>query len=77
MMEQWNSGVMGSGIIQCWINGPTTGGIDNKIKMATIFLKTNIPAFSPRCRLYESEGTIPLFHFQGKFGSPKKPLYSQ
>jgi len=44
MMEQWNSGVMGSGIMQCWINGPATGGIDDKIKMALILLKTNIPA---------------------------------
>jgi hypothetical protein len=26
MMEQWNSGIMGSGIMQCWINGPATGG---------------------------------------------------
>jgi len=45
MMEQWNSGVMGSGIMQFWINGPATGGIDDKIKMAVILLKTNIPAF--------------------------------
>jgi hypothetical protein len=45
MMEQWNSGVMGSGIMQCWINGPATGGIDDKIKMAIILFKTNIPAF--------------------------------
>jgi len=45
MMEQWNSGIMGSGIMQCWINGPTTGGIDDKIKMVNILLKTNIPSF--------------------------------
>jgi hypothetical protein len=44
-MEQWNSGVMGSGIMQCWINGSATGGIDDKIKMAIIPWKTNIPAF--------------------------------
>ena len=44
---------MGSGIMQCWINGPATGGIDDKIKMAIILLKTNIPAFSPRRRLYD------------------------
>jgi hypothetical protein len=31
--------------MQCWINGPATGGIDDKIKMAIILLKTNIPAF--------------------------------
>jgi hypothetical protein len=36
---------MGSGIMQCWINGPATDGIDGKIKMADILLKTNIPAF--------------------------------
>jgi hypothetical protein len=45
MMEQWNSGIIGSGVMQCWINGPATGGIDDKIKMAIILLKTNIPAF--------------------------------
>ena len=45
MLEQWNSGVMGSGTMQYWINGPATGGIDDKIKMAIILLKTNIPAF--------------------------------
>ncbi len=32
-------------IMQCWINGPATDGIDDKIKMAYILLKTNIPAF--------------------------------
>jgi hypothetical protein len=66
MMEQWNSGVMGSGIMQCWINGPATGGIDDKIKMAVILLK---PIFQ--------RSTIPLFHFRGKFKSPKIPLSSQ
>jgi len=57
MMEQWNCGIMGSGlrlvmpaygserIMQCWINGPATGGNDDKIKMANILLQTNIPAF--------------------------------
>jgi hypothetical protein len=69
MMEQWNSGVMGSWIMQCWINGPATGGIDDKIKLAIILLKTNIPAFQ--------HSSIPLFHFRSKFGRPKKPLYSQ
>ena len=38
---------MGSGIMQCWINGPATGGIDDKIKMVNILLKTNIPSFHP------------------------------
>jgi len=31
--------------MQCWINGPATGGIDDKIKMVNILLKTNIPSF--------------------------------
>ncbi len=62
--------------MQCCINGPATGGIDDKIKMDNILLKTNIPAFSPIRRLSEPEATIPLFHFRGTFGSPKKPLYS-
>jgi hypothetical protein len=44
-LEQWNSGIMGSGLMQCWINGPATGGIDEKIEMAGILLKTNIPTF--------------------------------
>jgi len=30
--------------MQCWINGPATGGIDDKIKMANIPLKINIPS---------------------------------
>ena len=38
-----------------------TGGLDGKIKIAIILLKTNIPSF----------------HFRGKFGIPKKPTYSQ
>jgi len=47
MMEQWNSGIMGSGMVQCWINGRATSGIDDKIKMVNILLKTNIPSFHP------------------------------
>jgi len=31
--------------MQCWINDLATGGIDDKIKMAIILLKTNIPVF--------------------------------
>ena len=46
--------------MQCWINGPATDGIDDKIKMAYILLKTNIPAFSPIRRLSEPEATIPF-----------------
>jgi hypothetical protein len=61
MMGQWNSGIMGSGIMQCWINGPATGGIDDKIKMVNILLKTNIPAFH--------HSTIP---FSGQIRNPQK-----
>ncbi len=32
-------------IVQCWTNGPATDGIDDKIKMANILFKTNIPTF--------------------------------
>jgi len=31
--------------MQCWINGPASGGIDDKLKMVYILLKTNIPPF--------------------------------
>ena len=34
-------------MMQCWINGPATGGIDDKLKMVNILLKTNIPSFHP------------------------------
>jgi len=47
MMEQWNGGIKGSGMMQCWINGSATGGIDDKIKMVNILSKTNIPSFHP------------------------------
>ncbi len=55
MLERWNNGFWpparrASGserIVQCWINGPATGGIDDKIKMANILLKTNIPSYLP------------------------------
>jgi hypothetical protein len=68
MMEYWKSGILGSGIMQCWINGPPTDGIDDKIKMAYILLKTNIPAFQ--------HSSIPLFHFRGKFESQKVSIFS-
>jgi len=61
MLEYWNSGVIGSGIMPCWVNGPATGRISDKIKMANILLKTNIPSFP--------HSIIP---FPGKFGIPKK-----
>ena len=52
--------------MQCWINGPATGGIDDKIKMAIILLKTTIPAFH--------HSIIP---FSGLIRKPQKPIYSQ
>jgi hypothetical protein len=52
--------------MQCWINGPASGGIDDKIKMAIILLKTNIPAFH--------HSIIP---FSGQIRKPQKSLYSQ
>ena len=54
---------MGSGMVQCWINGPATSGIDDKIKMVRILLNNNIPSFH--------SSIIPLFHFRKKFGGPK------
>jgi len=49
-------------IMQCWINGPDTDGIDDKIIMAKILLKTNIPSFSPRRRRYPMSRRPP-FHY--------------
>jgi len=43
MVECWNDGIMGSGIMQCWVNGKIC--VDDKIKMANILLKTNLPVF--------------------------------
>jgi hypothetical protein len=47
--------------MQCWIDGPATGGIDDKIKIAIILLK---PIFQP--------SIIPLFHFSGQIRKPSK-----
>ncbi len=61
--------------MQCWINGPATGGIDDKIKMVNILLKTNIPSFSPSRRLYPTSRR-PLFHYSisgANSESPKNP----
>jgi hypothetical protein len=58
-MEYWKSGIMDSGIMQCWINGPATDGIDDK--------KNGFYPFDPPA---DQRSTIPLFHFQGKFESP-------
>jgi hypothetical protein len=43
MMECRNNGIMGSGIMQYWVNGKIC--VDEKIKMANILLKTNLPVF--------------------------------
>jgi len=32
-------------MMECWIDNPARGEIEDKIKMATIRLKTNIPSF--------------------------------
>jgi hypothetical protein len=42
-LEWWNVGIMGSGIMQYWVNGKIC--VDDKIKMANILLKTNLPVF--------------------------------
>jgi hypothetical protein len=63
-MEQWNRGIMGSGMMQCWINGSATGGIDDKIKMVNILLKTNIPSFHPS-----------IIPFPGQIRRPQKNLH--
>jgi len=47
-MEQWNSGMMGSGMMQCWINGPATGVIEDKIKMVNILISLQIRIFAKR-----------------------------
>jgi hypothetical protein len=48
MMEQWN-------------NGPATGGVDDKIKMVNITLRTNIPPFHPS-----------IIPFPGQIWKPQK-----
>ena len=59
--EQWNSGIMGSGMMQCWINCPATGGIEDKINMVNILLKTNNPSFHPS-----------IIPFSGQIRRPQK-----
>ena len=64
MMEQWNSGVMGSGMMQCWINGPATGGIDH-VKNRTWFktsksslYRDDQPLQPPLQRVYSLPGKL-------------------
>jgi len=66
MLELGNIGIMGSGILQYWINGPATSGLDGEIEMVNILLKTNIPSFH--------HSIIPS---PRQIRKPKKPLYSQ
>jgi len=42
-LEWWNAGIMGSGIMQYWVNGKIC--VDDKIKMANTLLKTNLLVF--------------------------------
>jgi hypothetical protein len=42
-LEWWNAGIMGSGIMQYWVKDKIC--VDDKIKMANILLKTNLPVF--------------------------------
>ena len=52
--------------MQCWVNGPVTDGIGDKIIMAYILLETNIPAFH--------HSIIP---FIGANSKAKKSIYYQ
>ncbi len=52
--------------MQGWVNGPATDGNDDKIKMAYILLKINIPVFQ--------HSIIP---FSGQIRKSKKPPYYQ
>jgi hypothetical protein len=57
---------MGSGMMQRWINGPAPGGSDNKVKMANIHLKTNIPSFQ-----------YSIIPFSEQIRNSQKPIYYQ
>jgi hypothetical protein len=73
-LECWNIGIMDSGMVQCWTNGPPASGIDDKIKMVNILLNTHIPSFSPRRRRYPTSRR-PQFHYSisgANSESPKK-----
>jgi len=41
--------------MQCWIDDPATGGSDDKIKMANIHLKINIPLFQHSIILFSGQ----------------------
>jgi hypothetical protein len=42
-MECWNNGIMGSGIMQYWVNGKIC--VHDRIKTGEYPSKTNLPAF--------------------------------
>jgi hypothetical protein len=66
MMECWNSGIMGSGIMQCWVDGKIC--FNGKIK------KGYLPFNPPQADQYT---TIPLFHGRGQNAGLKKyPIFS-
>jgi hypothetical protein len=56
-LEWWNAGIMGSGIMQYWVNGKIF--VDDKIKNSKYPFK-NQPS------------NIPILHIQGKRSSLKK-----
>jgi hypothetical protein len=54
MLERWNIGRMGFGILECWVNGPPKS--ERKIIIEQHPLKS--PLFHP--------SSIPIFHDYGK-----------
>jgi hypothetical protein len=68
MMEQWNSGIMGSGKMEKWVIG--------KIPLDREVNKVNIRITSLLKQTFQYS-TIPLFHVRGRSsGLEKKPLFS-
>jgi len=66
MMECWNSGIMGSGIMQCWVDGKIC--VDEKVKkpgpenqVFNIRIKNGFLPLKPTFQY----STIPLFHGRG------------
>jgi len=60
MMECWNNGIMGSWIMQYWVNGKMC--VDDKIKNGKYPFK-NQPS------------SIPLFHIRDSVQASKNALY--
>jgi hypothetical protein len=59
MVECWNNGIMGSGIMQYWVNGKIF--VEDKIKNSKYPFKNQLSNF-------------PIFHIQCKRSSLKKCL---